>query len=429
MNEDFLHFIFQYKLWSNEDLYLTDGQKFEIINVGTHNFDSGPDFFNAKIKINDTVWAGNIEIHQKSSDWYNHKHHKDPAYDNVILHVVFLYDKPIFYKKGSSEVPTWEIKFDQALFNSYAKIKNKAEQINCEKYINLVEKEKINLFFENLGVERLEYKLSEIKKILEKTNNDWEESFYIYLAHAFGFNINSLPFEMTAYQTPLNIVRKVADDIYKLEALLFGQSGLFQISVPDAYFMKLFKEYEFLRQKYEITPIDGSLWKKSKTRLANTPHVRIAQFAKILTNFQGLFAAITESRLNEIKNFFMINPSNYWTTHYAFGKPNTKLFAKLGEMSYEIIVINTIAPFLFSYFSIFNPEKCEEVYYVWLSKLKAENNTEIRTWEKAGIKPKTAYESQALLHLKKNYCDKTKCLDCNIGYEILNKINKIPLNE
>ncbi|MDR2834968.1 MAG: DUF2851 family protein [Bacteroidales bacterium] len=429
MNEEFLHFIFQYKLWTNKKLLLDNGEEFEILEIGQHNFNSGPDFFNSKIKINDTIWVGNIEIHINSSDWFNHNHQNDLSYDNVILHIVFCNDKPIYYKNGN-EIPTWEIQFDHALFNNYSKIQNNEQQINCEDLIKLVEPEKIKLFLEKAAIDRLEYKISEIKKILEKTNYNWEETFYICLAHSFGFNINSQPFEMMATQTPLNIIRKYDHDMYLLEALLFGQSGLFEISVPDTYFAKLAKEYQFIRQKHNLTPISGFIWKMSKTRPSNFPHVRMGQFAKIMSSFQGLFSAITdETKFKDIKKYFQIIPSNYWLSHYAFGKSASYLVTRLGKTSFDSIAINTIAPFLYIYFQTFNNEKSEELYYNWLSEIKPENNTEIRTWKNAGISPQNAYESQSLLQIKKEYCDKKNCLYCNIGYEILNKINNISTEE
>ena len=402
MNEDFLHFIFQYKLWTNHNLMLTNGQNFEIIDIGRHNFDSGPDFFNAKIKIDDTIWAGNIEIHIKSSDWYKHHHQQDTSYNNVILHIVFSDDKDVCYPNGE-KIPTWEISFDHSLFNSYSKIKNELEQINCTKYLDIVEKEKIDWYIQNLSVERLEYKVSEIKNILEKTKNDWEETFYIMLARSFGFNINSLPFELLAMQTPLSLVKKNADDLLKLEALMLGQAGMLQKPSDDNNLKNLLKEYQYLQQKFALTPMNVSIWKKSKTRPANQPINRIKQFAEVLTHFQELFTAITnENKISSIKKYFTF-----------------------GTSSYEIIAINTIAPFLYVYFSFFAPEKSENIYYKCLSNIKAENNTEIRKLKQAGFNPKNAYETQSLLHLKKNYCDKKRCLNCKIGYEILNQINKL----
>ncbi len=424
MQEDFLHFIFQNRLWDNDKPLLISGEQLEIIETGLHNLDSGPDFFNAKIRIGNTIWAGNIEIHINSSDWYRHNHQKDFAYNNVILHVVYNYDKAVVLP-GGDEIPTWEIKFPHILYNKYAEFKNNCTPIPCHDYIDLVNDFKASLWFDRMAAERLQNKSSRISELLQKTNDNFEESFYISLARSFGFGINSDPFEHLAFSLPLSVLRKYNDSIFKTEALLFGQSGLLEEAINDNYVIELQKEYNFLRKKHNLNPIPQGIWKKSKLRPSNFPQVRIAQFASLMTGFQGLFSSVFETgNLSESHNFFKLSVSDYWQTHYLFGKPVEKASTGFGSLAWEIIAINTIAPFAFYYFSHCKPENSTEIVTDWLCSLKPEDNRETRAWRTENITAKNAYESQALINLKKNYCDYHKCLNCAIGNEIFKELNK-----
>ena len=402
---------------------LVSGEKLEIIDCGIHNLDSGPDFFNAKIKIDETIWAGNVEIHVNSSDWYKHNHDKDFSYHNVVLHIVFNYDKPIFLP-GGTEIPTWEMQFPHVLYNKYSEFKINEKSIPCEDYFELVDSLKISMWLQNQAIERLEAKTINIQNYLDKTKNDWEHAFYIILARSFGFGINSMPFEQLASCTPLSVVRKCSSEIFKLEALFFGQAGLLKDAKVDDYLLKLSAEYEFLRKKHSISPIIGG-WKTARMRPNNFPQVRIAQFASLMFNIQGLFSAIIEEDFINLQNYFKISPSEYWKTHYVFGKPVDKANTNFGDSAFNIIAINTLAPFIFYYFKNTNNGKSTDIVFDWLNKLKPEDNRDIRLWKALDIFPANAFESQALINLKKEYCDLKKCLDCTIGCEILKQINKI----
>ncbi len=424
MQEEFLHFIFKNKLWDKESLFLVNGEQFEIIETGLHNFDSGPDFFNSKIKIDDTVWAGNIEIHVNSSDWYKHNHQKDFAYNNVILHIVYNYDKPVILP-GGDEVPTWEIKFPHILFNKFSELKINQNPIPCYEYLELANEFKTSIWFDRMAAERLQNKTERISNILERNNGDFEQAFYQSLARSYGFGINSEPFEQLAMSLPLSIIRKYHDNIFKIEALLFGQSGLLTDVETDNYVIKLQKEYNFLRTKHTLKPLPLGIWKKSRMRPSNFPQVRIAQFAALLTKFQGLFSSIFEENdFSETQEFFSVEISEYWHTHYNFGKPVEKANTGFGHQAFQTIAINTIAPFAFYYFSNFKKSNNSSKVIDWLTNLKAEDNRETRAWKSVNIFANNAYESQALLNLKKNYCDLHKCLECAIGNEILKEINK-----
>lgn len=424
MKEEFLHFIFKNRLWDNDSLLLSSGESFEIIDTGILNYNSGPDFFNSKIKIDGTVWAGNIEIHINASDWHNHKHHQDFAYDNVILHVVFNNDKTV--KRSNGEIiPVWEISFPNYLYNKYSEFKNSDKKIPCEDFIDLVEPLNLRAWIERLGVERLESKTELIDNYLNKTNSNWEEAFYILLARNFGFNINSLPFEQIALSTPLGIIRKNNDSLFSLEALFFGQSGFLNETKGDSYAIKLQDEYKFLANKYSLQPIDFKMWKMGRIRPGNMPSIRIAQFSSLMQSFQGLFSAIIEHNSKKlISDYFKVQPSEYWQTHYNFGKPSDKVMCSMGKSSFETIMINTIAPFRIIHSKQYSNHR-DSIPIEWLEELKAENNRITKTWKEVGINPESAFESQALIHLKNHYCNNKKCLDCNIGTGIFREFTTI----
>jgi len=425
MKEEFLHFIFKNRLWNKSQLCLTDGRLFEIVDVGHHNKDSGPDFFNSKIKIDDTVWVGSIEIHINSSDWYKHKHQNDLAYSNVILHVVYKHDEEVFYS-NDKPIPVWEISFPQVLYNKYSELKNNETDIPCAEYIDMVDKFKLGMWLERMGVERLEYKSSIIDDYLSRSNNDWEYAFYLSLSRSFGGGLNSFAFEQLAISTPLKLVRKYSDSQFKLEALLFGQSGLLEDAIVDDYVIKLKTEYNYLRNLYKLSPIPAHYWKFSKLRPANFPQIKIAQLVSVLQGFQALFSeVIIESDKSKLFKYFKVNVSEYWKTHYVFGKPVDKTSSGFGKTLFESIVINTLAPFIFKYFKDMPDSNNGINHYSILSGIKPENNRHIRIWKKLGFEPHDAFSSQALLHLKKYYCDKRNCLTCQIGHNIMQQISKI----
>lgn len=318
MKEEFLHYIWKNKLFNKEELLDANGNKIIVENTGLHNHDAGPDFFNAKIKIGDTTWAGNIEIHIKSSYWETHKHHTDKAYDNVILHIVLENDKDVFNTKGN-KIQTCELKFNKSHLASYEGLINSENIIACNNYINDIDKFTLNSWLTALLIERIEQKTSELKQILKFTNNNWEEAFYISLAKAFGFKVNALPFELLAKSLPSIILAKNKNNLFQIEALLFGQAGMLKkLNINDAYFSSLKKEYNFLKAKYKLKSIDPHLWKFLRIRPANFPTIRISQFAHLIYKSSHLFSKIIkESDTKKIMQLFNIEASIYWQTHYT----------------------------------------------------------------------------------------------------------------
>ncbi|TVQ88050.1 MAG: DUF2851 family protein [Bacteroidetes bacterium] len=423
MKEDFIQFLWQYKLFTSPDLRTTAGEHLKILNPGTVNMNSGPDFSAAKLKIGDTLWAGNIEIHINSSDWFRHGHDKDDAYANIILHVVLNHDKEIIDKQGNS-VPVFEVKsfFDPSLLGKYEKIIYSKTWIPCAGFIHETDKLILMNWLSRLLVERLENKSGEILKFLKYFENNWEQTFYYFLARNFGFKINASPFALLAQITPYLTIARHKNDLTQIEALLFGQAGFLENNYSDAYPDLLKREYQFLRKKYDLKPMDKSLWKFGKLRPPNFPTIRIAQFAALIYQSSGLFSKLIETdSISEIKNLFTIKSSPYWNNHYQFDKPSLTKTKRLGNSSITNIIINTLVPVKFVYGSENLKPEIKEQAITLLAELEPEKNHITNNWEKTGIKPVSAAESQALIELKKYYCTPKKCLNCAIGLNLIRK--------
>ena len=421
MKEDLLHYVWQYGLFATKPLRTTNGEKIEIIDCGKKNEDAGPDFFNAKIRIGETLWAGNVEIHISSADWHYHSHHKDKSYNSVILHVVEKANCNV-YRQNGEEIPQLEITIREDVKERHELLLSSKEWIRCESLWCRLSPEFIKIHLNKLLNERFVRKTDAILKHLAQNNNDWEETFYVFLAKNFGMNTNSFPFEMLAKSLPLSYLGKHKNSLVQIEALLFGQAGLLKGEGDSEYFRSLQKEYVFLRQKFSLSPIDSFLWKFSKMHPANFPHVRIAQFAALIHRSSKLFSRLLETDdIVKLRKFFSYEPSAYWETHYSFGEVSSKRRKAIGEKSIDILLINTVVPFLFA-FSIKKdiPEVLERAY-ILLEKIAPEQNSIIEKWKLLGMNVKSAYDTQALLELKKQYCDEKKCLQCGIGYRLLSK--------
>lgn len=425
MKEDFIHFLWQYRLFNSQELITTSGETLQIIHPGSSNLNSGPDFSAARIKLGSTMWAGNIEIHINSSDWYRHKHQHDDAYANIILHVVMHHDKEITDKQGN-EIPVFEVRrfFDSALLSKYEKIISSKTWIPCAGFFDSADKLIVMNWLSRLLVERLENKSAEIRKFFEYFENNWEETFYYLLARNFGFKINSDPFALLVQKTPYLILARHKDDLTQIEALLFGQAGMLQAEYKDAYPNILKKEYRFLRHKYKLEPMDKFLWKFGKLRPSNFPTIRIAQFAKLLHQSSGLFSKLIQSKTPAgIKEMFNISSSPYWKNHYQFDKSSSVRIKNLGESAIENIIINTIAPLMFVYGEENLKPKIKDRAIQLLTTLPPEENHIVKNWKVLGIKPDNAAESQALIELKKYYCTPKKCLSCAIGLNLIKQVN------
>ncbi|WP_372775455.1 DUF2851 family protein [Mangrovibacterium sp.] len=422
MNEFFLHFLWKHRLFYADSLTTTEGDTIHVLMPGNENPDAGPDFFNARIRIGETIWAGNVEIHQRSSDWLRHKHELDAAYDNVILHVVKENDLEITNSKGK-RVTCVELPYPEELEQNYSHLLKSNAWIPCAKSIHRVPPITLQIWYHALMVERLEQKTQEIRSRLEQNKNDWNETFYQFLARNFGFKTNSLPFEMLAKALPLSVLAKHKNDLFQLEALLFGAAGLLNEElVGDDYFLALRKEFSFLYKKYKLKPIEGHLWKFLRLRPVNFPTVRIAQFAMLIHQSSALFSHLIEiEKLAGIRELFQVETSAYWQTHYKFNRASKEKLKHLGDTSFFSLVINTLVPFLFVYGEYHQKQKLKDQALTFMEQIPAEKNSILTNWEQLGVGARSAFDSQALIQLKNSYCNSKKCLNCPVGMKLINR--------
>ena len=415
MKENFLHFLWKFGLFEKENICTTKGEPLEIISAGQHNTNAGPDFFNAKIKIGDTTWAGNVEVHRAASDWEKHAHSQNKAYDNVILHVVTVDDKAVFRSSGDS-LATFILRYDKKIEQRYQELLASVTWIPCQAHIGNVALFRVKHFLGRILVERMEERNSQISGILNNTHNNWQEVFYQRLFRAFGFGTNALPFELLAKATPFQAIAKQRYSLMQVEALLFGQAGFLQEETLDSYQSELQNEYRFLQAKYALQPIAGHLWKFLRIRPDNFPTVRIAQLAKLLYSSEGFVDKLLASRTaEELYKLFAVQASSYWDEHYTFGKTSVKKPKLVGESSVQGLVMNAVIPFLFAYGHYHhNNTMCETALNI-LEALPPEKNNIIAGWHNIGIKPDNAFYAQALMQLKTAYCDEKRCLSCAIG--------------
>lgn len=425
MKEEFLHFIWDHSLFDKSSLKTVTGDKLEILSTGMPNTNSGPDFFNARIRIGETTWAGNIEIHPKSSHWFQHKHETDQAYSNVILHVVEHYDKPVIIK--GEELPTLELRYSPKLLENFEQLLKSKQWIACEEKLHSVDPFILRFWYSSLMIERLQAKTEDILQILRQNANNWNETFYQLLSRNFGMKTNAIPFELLARSLPLQILSKHKNNLFQLEALLFGQAGLLnEMLLGDDYFLELRNEYSFLHKKYNLPGVDAHLWKFMRLRPVNFPTIRIAQLAALVHQSSALFSRILEIEdLDELRKLFEVTASNYWDTHYRFNKPSAENRPKhLGETIFQNLVINTIAPLLFVYGEQHSSQAMKDLALYFLEKLPPELNQITDKWNERGIESRSAFESQALIQLKKQYCENKKCLHCQLGAKIIISIKQ-----
>jgi len=419
--EEFLHYLWRMKKFSLTDLCTTQGETIDLYDTGTYNTDGGPDFSNARLKIGDTKWAGNVEIHLLSHDWQLHGHQKNKAYDSVVLHVVYEENAPAFRTTGKA-IPCLELKgrFDEALVDKYLQLIDNEEVIPCAQHLLDVSTFTKTMWLERLIVERLERKSADVRVQLEAQGSDWEEVFYQFLAANFGAKINAEPFRQVAHSLPQKVLAKHSDSQLQLEALLFGQAGFLQEDLSDDYPRELQKEYRFLQKKYQLTPIPKARWQFLRLRPASFPTIRLAQFAALTFRFNRLFSHLLEVQtIKDVEELFDVQMSDYWQTHYTFDKDSKNIKKSLGKKTIELFIINTIVPFLFLYGKIRDDEAATKKALQFMEALPSENNRIIRDWGSLDIRPNSAYESQALIQLKNEYCNKKKCLQCAIGHAIL----------
>ncbi len=422
MPESFLHFLWRWRRFESQDLLTTEGQAIEIIHPGEHNTHAGPDFFNARIRIGDTLWAGNVEMHLRASEWLTHRHHEDPAYDNVVLHVVLEEDQPIvrFVDGPRLACLVLDGRIPPKLLANYQRLEHERAWIPCESFFATTP-DIIRLnWLDRVLVERMEQKTAAIAELLVTTENHWEVAFYQLLARNFGLKVNAEPFGMLARSLPLTVLAKYKNNPQQVAALLFGQAGLLDKTFQDEYPQTLAREYRHLAHKYSLVPLAASQWKFLRLRPANFPTLRLAQFAALVHQSAHLFSKILEAEnVRALENLFAVQPADYWHTHYQFDKNSSPRTKALGLDFVYLLIINTIVPFLFHYGRTKGDADLQNRAFRLLEELPPEANAVMDGWAELGIRARHAYQSQTLLHLKTRYCDPKRCLECAIGNYIL----------
>lgn len=423
MQEDFLHYVWKHKKIDVLNLKTTQQQPIRIVSVGRHNHNSGPDFFNAQLTIGEQLWAGNVEIHIKSSDWYAHHHEQDVAYDNVILHVVYEHDSDIF-RKDNSEIPTLELKqvINQGVFENYKRLFSAQHQwINCESDFAAVDDFIISNWLQRLYFERLEVKANRVEALLAASKNDWESVLFKLLAKSFGLKVNGEAFLSMASSMDFSVIRKTRDQQLHLEALFFGQAGLLAQASDVPYQVALQKEYEFLKQKFQLDNSHVMPFQFFRLRPPNFPTIRLSQLAMLYHKEQHLLSKIIAAKtMADFYELFDVTTSEFWKSHYTFSKASKASAKKLTKSFVDLLVINTILPIKFSYAKHKGQTVVQEISEV-ISEIEAEKNSISKGFNSLKKVANSAMESQALIQLKTNYCDTNQCLQCAVGNALLGK--------
>ncbi len=432
--EQLLHYVWKHKLFPLVELKTTDGKPVEVIDPGLHNHNSGPDFFNAKVKISQTLWVGNVEIHDKSSDWFLHGHDKDQAYDNVVLHVTGKPDVEVMNTAGQY-IPQMVLEVPSTIRENYEELLRTDQYPPCYQIIPDLTTLNIHAWMAALQTERLEQKTEAIIRRVKRMNGSWENAYFLTLARNYGFGINGDTFEEWATHIPFSAIAHHRDKLFQIEAVFMGQAGLLDINaIPEryqqealneGYYAKLCNEYLYLAHKFSLCPMDYKRWKFLRLRPQNFPHIRLSQLANLYYERKTGLSQLVECKdLFSLQSLLSTKVTPYWETHYTFGSISDLNEKNLSPFSMNLLMINTCIPMLFAYGRHSAKEALCNRAFDFLEQLKAENNYIIRLWKECGLTVKNAGDSQALIQLKKEYCDKKECLRCRIGYEYLKKSKK-----
>ncbi len=423
ISEDFLHYIWKIKNFNLKHLTSTTGQDIHITNFGVHNHDSGPDFLNASILIDDLAWHGHIEMHIRSSDWIQHNHSQDPAYDSVILHVVLDNDQTILDKNGKP-IPTIVLKsrIDPKTFNAYRLLIHKKSPIPCSSWIQHVNDITKSSMIEKVLAERLTQKSEEILTSLKQNSGDWNETIYQRLLWSFGLKVNAEACLRLSSLLPYKILLKHRDDVLLLESLLFGVAGLIPHE-SNEYIRQLQEHFSFLKTKYNLSQMKAVEWKFMRMRPSGFPTIRVAQFARLINSNKRLDKIIFDQNIPQLQKHFNIKVEDgYWYDHYTFEATSPPKKKTIGQQKLYSILINSVAPLQYAYGIYVQDDSFKKSAIDLLDSIPPESNYIIRDWKKIGLPSTSASHSQGLLHLKKHYCDRHKCLSCRIGHQVFKKI-------
>lgn len=418
-----MQYVWKHRLWRSADMVTNTGKKVRVVDPGLLNTDAGPDFFNAKIEIDGRMWVGNVEMHYRATDWHRHHHDTDKAYDSVILHVVAKDDAPVRRTNGEL-VPQLVLEVSPQFTADYASLVDAKVEVPCAAKIRQVPHLTLVEWTEALAFERLHGKVERIRTLLDSFNGSWEDVCYVTLARNFGFGINNDAFERLARRTPLRLLGKHSDSELQIEALLFGQAGMLDEHQPgaDGYYAQLCTEYAFLANKFQLRPMEKEAWKLFRIRPQNFPYRRIAMLARFIVGGFRMMSRILEAEgEQQLRALFDVELSGYWATHYTFGKPHERAAKALGHSSVDLVLINTVAPLLYAYGEITDSFAMTDKAVGLLEALRPERNAIVSHFVNCGVDCPDALTSQALVQLKREYCDARKCIYCKIGHHLLSK--------
>lgn len=421
--EKLLQYIWLHRLYQSEDMVTNDGRRVRVIDPGLLNTDSGPDFFNAKVEIDGRMWAGTVEIHVRASDWRRHNHHLDRAYDSVVLHVVEKDDAPV-YRTDGQRIPQVVLRPNPRFNESYQHLLNNTNELPCSAKIAEIPSLFVTEWIEALAFERLHSKADRVFDLLKTYCGSWEDVCYVTLARNLGFGINNDAFERLARRSPLRLMQKHGDSLLQIEAFLFGQAGmLYPDEHPDdEYFQQLCTEYAFLANKFDLKPLEAHGWKMFRIRPQNFPHRRIAMLAQFVYGGFSLMSRILDAHNEKaLREIFSVSLSGYWANHFSFGKPSATESRALSNASIDIVLINTVAPLLYARGEALRDDSLAQKAVSLLQSLRPENISIVKHFVFAGIKCPDALTSQALIQLRREYCEARKCLYCRIGHRLLSQ--------
>jgi hypothetical protein len=429
--EELLQYTWKHRLLPLRLLTTTDGREVEVIDPGLHNRNAGPDFFNAKVKIGGTLWVGNVEIHMRASDWYRHGHDHDERYNNVVLHVCETIDTECQDAAGR-QLTQLQLEVPQHVRDHYTELQQADHYPPCYSIVPDLARLTVHSWLAALSTERLERKTLDIKRRADQCGGSWEDAYFVTLARNYGFGINGDAFEQWALNVPLQAVAHHRDDLFQVEALFMGQAGLLELdtipahyqadALADGYFARLRNEYQYLRHKFQLTPISAARWNFLRLRPQNFPHIRLSQMAMLYYDRRASLSALIECKtIDELRNLLRSHVTPYWETHYTFGSLSDRNEKHLSYGSLTLLIINTAIPMLFAVGRHRHQEELCDRAFDLLEQLKPENNHIIRMWRQCGLTVQSAADSQALIQLKREYCDRKDCLRCRIGYEYLKR--------
>jgi len=427
--EMLLHYCWKHRLLPAGELATTDGHRVEIIDPGLHNADAGPDFFNAKIRLDGMVWTGNVELHDKSSDWFAHHHDRDPRYDNVILHVCAIVDGEAVTHSGRRP-PQLQLDVPPTVKGNYDELQHEDRYPPCHGIVPQLPALTVHSWMNALQVERLEQKTRDIERRLMLTDNSWESACFVTLARSFAFGKNTDAMEHWALSLSMSTLAHQRDDLLQTESIFMGQAGLLEAesmaernraaAMADGYFNTLRREYAYLRRKYGLRPIDHREWNFLRLRPQNFPYIRLSQLVTLYSGRRvGMSALLDCHEADEARRLLHAQVTPYWQTHYVFGQQSAPSAKRLSSSSIDLVMLNAVVPLLFAYGRHHDDEALCDRAMGFMEQLKAERNSIIDMWDECGLHASSAADTQALLQLKKEYCDHHECLRCRIGYEYL----------